>query len=160
MTDEAKKAAALAAYQTLCDALDAENWKYEKHPEDLVVTCSARGDDLPIELIIKVDEERQMARVHSKLPMTVSEDKRVDMAVAVSVANYGMVHGCFDYDFAEGHVFFRMTNAIRGCTLSQKAWMYLVFCACTTIDNYNDKLLMLGKGMITIEKFIEMENQN
>lgn len=159
MTDEAKKAAALAAYQTLCDALDAKNWKYEKHPEELEVTCIARGDDLPMKLVIQVDEKRQALRVLSLLPVTVPEEKRVDMAVAISLINNGIVHGCFDYDVKGGNVLFRIVGTFFGCTLSKDACMYLVLCACQTIDNYNDKLLMLSKGLITVEQFITLKNE-
>lgn len=159
MTDKAKKAAAQKAYQTLCDALDANDWKYQKHPENLFVTCGARGDDLPMDLVIVVFEENQAVQVRSRLPMKVSEEKRAEMAVALAVANYGLVHGCFDFDVSEGDINFRITNTLHGCVLSQEAWMYLVYCACSTIDDYNDKLLMLSKGMLTLEKFVEMENQ-
>ncbi|MBQ7915647.1 MAG: hypothetical protein IJ315_02515 [Firmicutes bacterium] len=159
MADQEKlNQAAVYAYVTLCSALDSKNWKYERHDQDLKITCSATGDDLPMELVIKVDPTKQMVTLLSHLPFTVPEDKRLDAAVAVSLINNCLVDGCFDFDIAEGHIFFRMSNSFIESQLSETVFLYLLFCSCQTIDEYNDKLLMLVKGMITIEKFIEVVN--
>lgn len=159
MTDEMKLQAAVNAYVTLCNALDSQNWKYTKHDSDLKITCTANGEDLPMDLTIKSDPGKQMVMLISRLPFTVPEDKRLDTAVAISVINDRLVDGCFDFDIAGGHIFFRMNNSFMDSKLSEKVYLYLLFCGCKTIDEYNDKLLMLAKGMITIEKFIEVVNK-
>ena len=89
------------------------------------------------------------------LPVTFAEDKRVDGAVAATMINYQIKNGFFDYDMADGHVFFRLPNSFQGSLLSEAAMHYLVMVSCGTIDEYNDKLLMLAKGLIDIDVLLK-----
>lgn len=145
---------AKAAFATLCQALDENQWRYKKDEENLTVECGARGDDLPMELTIKVDAGRRLVMLFSHLPFVIQEDKRLDVAVGISAINNILVDGCFDYNLTNGHIFFRMTNSILESQLSKEVFTYLLFCSCQTIDEYNDKLLMLAKGMISVEQFL------
>ena len=151
------KQQAQATFRALCDAMDAMDWKYKKE-DGLRISAGARGDDLPIDLNIRVDEKLSLIKLLSILDFTVPEDKRVDMAIAVTAANYGMVHGSFDYDILEGRVFFRMVTPYADMELDEEVFRYLLFCAAATVDNYNDKFLMVAKGMHSIEDFLKAEN--
>ncbi len=155
--DELKLQNAKTAYTKLCESMDALEWNYTKNEENLVIECSARGEDLPMDLVIRCDVEMQLIQIFSHLPFSVPEDKLLDFAVVISVINNKMVDGCFDYYITDGNLFFRMTNSFMDNTLSFETIKYLVFCSCATIDSYNDKLLMVAKGMLTMEQFLESE---
>lgn len=155
MADEKKLAAAKSMFATFCQALDSNDWKYKKNEEKLRIDCGARGDDLPMDLVIDVDDERGFVMVISNLPFRIQEDKRVECAAAVCAVNNVLVHGCFDFNVADGNMFFRMTNSFIDSILSEDLCAYMLYCACQTIDEYNDKFLMLSKGMLSLEKFIE-----
>lgn len=148
---------AKAVYETFCDALTADDWKYTRHDEDLVITCGAKGEDLPMDILVRVDAQRQLISVLSRMPLAFDENKRIEGNLAVCVANKGMVHGCFDFDNNNGKIYFRMANSYRGTVISKDLCLYMMYCACSTIDNYNDKFLMLTKGMITLDQFIKSE---
>lgn len=159
MDDAMKRKQAKAVYQTICQAMDADNWHYKKNEEKLTIECGAKGEDLPMDLTIKADADRQLVMVISMLPFTFPEDKRVDAALAISVVNNKLVHGCFDCSLPDGHVFFRICTTFWESLLGQEAAMYLILAACQTIDAYNDKFLMLSKGILTLEQFIQAENE-
>lgn len=159
MTDAEKLELAKGTFATLCRTLDAHEWKYGKNEEKLTVECGAQGEDLPMELTVQVDEGRMLVMLLSQLPFKISEDKRVDAALAIAFVNEQLVDGCFDYDISTGRVFYRMTNSFRDSILDGEVFAYMLFCACKTIDEYNDKLLMLSKGMLTLEQFIDSENK-
>ncbi|MBQ3552749.1 MAG: hypothetical protein IJA35_06360 [Clostridia bacterium] len=78
--------------------------------------------------------------------------------MAIRIVNNGVVDGSFDYDVELGHIFFRMTNSFYDTTIGDEVVVYIILSALHTIDKYNDKLLLLSKGMISLEKFIEQEN--
>lgn len=158
MSDELKLQKARQNYATLCSALDSHEWNYQKHEEDLAITCTARGDDLPVELTVTVDADRELVMVMSRLPVVAPEDKRVETTIAVSAANNIMVNGCFDFDLSNGCLYFRIANSYIDSELGEDLFFYLIMCACTTIDEYNDRFLMLSKGMIDLNKFIELAN--
>ena len=153
MADE-KLARAQKVYQTLCAALDARNWKYKRDEENLRITCSARGDDLPMEINIAVDSNKQLIILLSHLPFIIPEDKRLDVAIATSVVNNKLVDGSFDYDITDGHMFFRMTSSFIESEIGNELFDYMLMCSCYTIDEYNDKFLMLGKGKMSIQDFL------
>lgn len=155
--DEMKLENAQAAYEKLCESMDALNWKYTRDDNSLTIECSARGEDLPMDLVIRCDVEMQLLQLFSRLPFVVPEDKRLDFAIATTVVNNKMVYGCFDYNIADGAVFFRMANCFRGIELGFETIKYMILCSCSTIDDYNDKYLMVAKGMLSLEQFLESE---
>lgn len=152
------KQQAQATFRALCDAMDAMDWKYKKE-DGLQISTGARGDDLPINMIIRLNEKHSLIKLLSFLDFTVPEDKRIDMAIAVAAANYGMVHGCFDYNVLDGSIVFRMVTAYGDMELDTEVFRYLLYCATITVDNYNDKFLMLSKGMLSIEDFLKAEQK-
>ncbi len=145
---------AKTVFATVCQALDKHEWRYKKDEEKLSIECGAQGDDLPMEITIRVDAERRLVMLLSHMPFVIQEDKRLDVAIAVSAINNLLVDGCFDYDVTTGHMFFRMTNSFIESETSAEVFSYMLFCACHTIDEYNDKFLMLAKDMLSMEQFL------
>ena len=160
MADEKTLERAKATYETLCRTLDNMKWKYSKNDETLSVQCGVQGDDLPIEIGIEVDIERTLVILLSRMPFVIQEDKRLDIAVAISAINNGLVDGCFDYDIGTGYVFFRMCNSFIDRDLGETLFAYMVVCSCHHVDEYNDKFLMISKGMLGIEQFIQELNKS
>ena len=146
---------AKATYATLCQAFDNHKWHYEKDEEELTITCEAQSDDLPMEVTVRVDPERRVVLLLSLVPFVVEEDKRIDVAIAVSEINKRLVDGCFDYDVLSGHMFFRMTNSFIESKIGEDVFSYMLLSSCHVIDKYNDKFMLLGRGLITVEQFLE-----
>ena len=154
MAEEKALRQAKAAYDTLCETLKERKWHYEGDDENLEITCGARGDDLPMEIRIRVDPERLIVTLLSELPFSIPEDKRVETALAVSVINYALADGSFDYNFLDGSLVFRMTSSYRESLVSKDMFEYMLYVSCKTIDDYNDKLFMIVKNNMTIEDLI------
>ena len=51
-------------------------------------------------------------------------------------------------------MFFRMTTSFIDSEIGHELFLYLVGCSLGTIDEYNDKFLMISKGLLKIENFI------
>lgn len=147
---EAKK-----VFDSLVNMLDSRDWKYEKFEDELLIRSGIKGDDLPIEFIMVVKPKNQLVQFLSKLPFSMPDDKRVDGAIAVCAANYGLIDGSFDYDISDGEIIFRLNSSYRESVLGPDLFEYMIMVSASTIDNYNDKFFMLAKGMITVEQFLE-----
>lgn len=158
MSEALEMKKAKEVYDTLVRMLDTRDWKYEKHEEDLVIKSGIKGDDLPIEFIIIIKSRQQIVQLLSRLPFEMPEDKRVDGALAINVANYGLNDGSFDYDLRDGEITFRLTSSYRESVLGEDLFEYMIMVSAGTIDKYNDRFFMLAKGMITLQQFIEQEN--
>lgn len=144
-------------FATLCSMLDNRGWHYEKNEEKLLIKSGVKGDDLPIDFIMTVDPQSEIVTFLSLLPFKADEAKRIDMALAVCVANYGLKDGSFDYKVEDGSIIFRLTSSYRGSTLSEDLFEYMLMLSATTVDEYNDKFFMISKGAMSIQQFIESE---
>ena len=154
MTDEKDLKHAKTVYSTLCAMLDENDWHYEKDEDNLTISCSARGEDLPIMIQMEVDAKRHLVTLLSHLPFLVPENRRTALAVAVSQANNGMVDGSFDYDFNKGSIVFRMTSSYIDSLIGKELLDYMVMCSCATVDQYNDKFLIVAKSEMTNEEIL------
>lgn len=150
-------AKAKETFDILCKMLDNREWKYDKFEEDLVIKSGVKGDDFPIEFIVRVNPVSEIVSFLSWLPFKTEEAKRVDMALAVCVANYGLVDGSFDYDISDGSILFRLTSSYRNTVLSEDLLEYMIYIAAGTVDKYNDKFFMIAKNMLTVQQFMESE---
>lgn len=155
MIDEKKMEAAQQVYRTLCAALDNRQWTYGKEEEELLVRFSVNGEDLPMRFIIVVDAERQQVRLLVAMPFAMSEDKRVEGAIAVCAVSGHLADGSFDYDIAEGRILYRQVASYAGSQVGEGLFQYLISCACQTVDEYNEQFLALDKGLISIADFID-----
>lgn len=142
-------------YKTLIRMLDGIDWNYDRDDDKLLIKSGVKGDDFPVEFIVVVQPKQEVVQFLSTLPFKMPEDKRIDGAVATSVVNYRLVHGSFDYDMRDGRIIFRMTSSYRDSKISEELLEYTIMVSAATVDDYNDKLFMLSKGMITLDDFIK-----
>lgn len=157
MADEKKMELAQKVYQTLCDALDSRNWRYMNDDDKLLVHFGVNGDDIPMKFIIVVDADRQLVRLMSPLSFKMSESKRIEGAIATTVASYGMNDGSFDYDMSEGEIVYRLTQCFRDSTIGMGLFHYMIDYSCAVVDAYNEKFLALEKGLMSLQDFIAKE---
>ena len=142
-------------FNTLCNALDARGWKYEKMEEQLAGLFAVSGDDIPMHFQVRVDAERELVRLTSPLMFNMPEDKRIDGALATCAASFPLADGTFDYDLSDGSIAFRMTATYRDSDIGETLFQYMLTCASFVVDEYNDKFMMLAKGKVDIEAFLQ-----
>ena len=152
MADEKEMKKAVEMYGVLCKALDERNWHYQKEEEKLTVKFNVTGDDLSMRFSIVIDPNRQLFRLFSWLPFKMKE-RRMEGAKACCYINHRLIDGCFDYNMEDGSVLFRMVASYRDSLIGTGLVAYLIDCACGTMDKYNDKFLMLEKGMMEPKDF-------
>lgn len=141
------------AFDTLCETLNEMGWTYGKE-DRFTIETGAAGDDIPMILKITIDPDRQLISLLSPFEFTVPEEKRIEVAAAICAINYMLVDGNFDYNVGNGRIIFRITSSIINSLVSKEVFKYLILVSCKTIDDYNDKLLLLSKGEITLESFL------
>lgn len=136
-------------YATICKMFDNLGYRYKRHDDDLVISCTVQGEDIPMDILFVIRSERQIVQLLSPMPFAVPEDKRMEMAIAVTVASNKLVDGSFDFDLADGKIVFRQTSSYMESILGEELFTYMLMVSARTIDEFNDKFLMLAKGMMT-----------
>ena len=76
----------------------------------------------------------------------------VSLEVQVILDFSPMVAGSFDFNPATGGLFFRLTCSYRDSLISKAVYEYMLLVSCGTVDEYNDKLLMIAKGNMSLEE--------
>ena len=158
MSQDVNMERANEVYNNIVNHLNSIGWSFDRHDEDLVITTGIKSEDLPINFLIVVNAKNEVVQFISKLPFNVAENKRVEAAIAVCVANYGLVDGSFDYDIGDGEIRYRLTCSYRGNSIGGDVIEYIIAAASQTVEEYNDRFLMISEGVITLEKFVEMDN--
>lgn len=154
MSDEKGFKQAQDVFKALCTMLDEHDWHYEKNAEKLMVKCGAQGEDLPMELIVRVDADRRLITLVSAMPFIIPENRRSALAVAVSKANYGLPDGSFDYEYTSGKIWFRMTSSYIESLIGKDLFEYMLMCSCFFIDKYNDKFLKVVLSEMTVNEIL------
>lgn len=150
---------ARSTYNTLCHTLDNMKWTYDPDPENMIIRTSARGEDLSIKLRFVVSADRGVMYVKSPMPFDIAENARELIGKAVNIANYSMLNGCFEYDYSDGYLAFRMVVPFENCIISEEVCHYMVSLTCNMVDRFNDKFLAVMKGVMTLDAFQEFANK-
>lgn len=156
MIDEKDLKQAQAVYSTLCEHLDEHKLKYDKKEDKFSVFFTLQGEDLPIDINITVDTERDIIILMSHMPFAVPEDRRASVGFAVSMINCKLVGGSFDYNHFDGDIIFRFTTSYRGSLIGKELFGFMIGCSFNTIDEYNDKLFMVTKIEMTLAQIAEL----
>ncbi len=149
-------------FNTLCQTLDNLRWKYNKEEADgrFSVYTSAVGKDLTMRLTVNIDVDRQLMYLKSPMPFPVPENMRDTMAIAITRANWSMLNGCFEMDFSDGFIAFKMIVPYMSSMISTDVCRYLVLLSCNMIDKFNDKFKAIADGRMTVEELQRFISEN
>ena len=146
---------AAQVYQLIKSHLSSKGMKFDPHDDDKVITMTAQGEDLPMPVLIRVIGDREVLHISSPLPGRIPEDKRIDTAVALAAINNHLMNGNFDLDLDSGLVVYRVCQSFHDNDISEEQIHYLLAIVFITMDEYNDTLFMMAKGMLTLEQLLE-----
>ena len=144
---------AKTAYGTLLAMLDEKKVNYVKSEKDLSVDFRIDGDNGDMGIFIFIDVKRSLVRLFAQVPLRFDGNRRLDGAIATSLANYSLADGSFDFDYNTGRILFRMTSGFADSTLSKSVFEYMVAVTCYTVDEYMLKFSQLFNGKITLKNF-------
>lgn len=136
------------------------NFSQEELEDRFVIRFNMNGDDIPMRFFIYVNPKHQLLTLHSPMPVTFPQDK-IDLGCkAVCAINYRLTDGDFQIDIRDGEVLYNMSNCYAGSLISTEVFNYMLGMSINIVDEYNDKLLMLSKGLIDFDTFKQSLNYN
>jgi len=156
--EEEKLVRAREVFDIMCQALDAKEIRYSKDEEGLAIMAKFTGEDLPMDLIVRIKPELDLILLTSQIPYKIPADKRVEAAAAVGIVNSGILDGCFDFDLTSGSIYFRMTASYLETEISEDLFAYMLYVSAGTIDEFNDKFMKLGMGLIELKDFLSSDD--
>ena len=88
------------------------------------------------------------------MPCRIPDDKMTEALLATHMANNKFRMGEFVLDFERKQVSFALNPLYEDATPREEWFIYLMQLAHMVADEYNDKFMMLAKGMISLQDFI------
>ena len=142
-------------FEVFKNYLTAKDIHFEADDSSLMIRLVVQGEDLPQPTFIRVMPEKEVVMISSPIPSNIPEEKRMDAAIAVVSANYGMINGCFDLDMSDGEIHYRCAQGYMGTDFSDELAAYMLQMVFLITDEFNDKFFLLGKGLLSLEDFLE-----
>jgi len=154
-TDKQKKAAE-AVFNTIIRHLDNGGLKYkvvDAPGDDYMINLTMRGDDLPVDLFIIVDADRELIMVKSPEFTKFDADKIDVAAKAVCCINNAIADGSYALNIDKGNIMWTITSCFRGSLVGEETIRYLIGVSVVTLDKFNDMFLMLNMGVLDLDTF-------
>lgn len=145
---------ATAAYNAVTQYMDEAQLQYERRDDEREAFVTITGADFPVTLLFTVNESAQRVETYSQLPFAIKKEKAVDIAAAVAAVNNRIAYGKFCVYFDKGICTFENSEYITDLEGFGAAYgKAIVAPAYAIIDEYNEKLYALNRGLITVKEF-------
>ena len=131
------------------------NFAQEELEDRFVIRFNMSGDDIPMRFFLYVNPNQRIITLHSPQPVKFSEDKLDIGCKAICAINYRLTDGDFQIDIRDGEVLFNMSNSYADSLISDEVFNYMLGMSINIVDEFNDKLLMLSKGLIDLDTLLE-----
>ena len=155
MTENSYKNA-IRTYKAVLDWFEDNDVTFDRDDSEMCVSSYFTGEDLKMNYTVRVNPEREVLTYESPMPFTVPKEKAVNMAFAVAAINERLANGCFLYDMNADSVRFKMTTCFTGASVvTEEMIAYMIITSTGTVEEYNDKLFLLTKGILDYTDFIE-----
>lgn len=155
------RSCAKQTYLVVKEWLDDQELRYDADDEKMVIELEIGSDDLPVHFKISVNEESERLSCMSHLTFKVKKDYRAVAAACLAMINYDLSLGAFDYDFTDGDLWYRLVTPFHGSVISTDLVDQLIRTVYHTVDEFNDKLFLVGIGQMNLEQFMEfMKNRD
>jgi hypothetical protein len=123
-------------HQAVGAFLYADRWAHEAMPGQPVHRVFYQGDHGRLICFAQARDEENQFVFYSYCPETVPEAKRPAMAEFLTRANYGLVLGNFEMDYADGEVRFKTSIDVEGSVLSAELVKPVIYANVLTMDRY------------------------
>ena len=143
----------------VCGYLDAQEWSYRLREDKPALETGVSGETCVFSICITVVGDPANLGVLIYLPMIVPEARRLEMAEAITRANYDLLNGCFELDFSDGELRYRASMPLADGTVTEEQFRELLFYAIAMADQYARAFnrLLYGDDLSPAEVIAEVE---
>jgi hypothetical protein len=134
----------------LLAAMECIEWKPD-HVDDTTILIRVQGRRFLVTLCVCVDDAARMIACYGILPVQVAPERRLSVAEAIVRINQGLRIGCFDLDFDDGEVRFRVGCDVEGGALTQHMALTMFGAVSGSVDRFGPALMSVIFGQVSPE---------
>ncbi|MEQ9237054.1 YbjN domain-containing protein [Coleofasciculus sp. E2-BRE-01] len=131
-----------------------DDWSFYQIKGQPVLQMGFQGKNGQFTCYARARENEQQFVFYSICPVTVPKSKRRALGEFIARANYGMIIGNFELDFAEGEVAYKTSIDVEGSTLTFPQMKRLVDTNVTMMDQYLPGIKAVIQGDASPEEAI------
>jgi hypothetical protein len=131
-----------------------DDWSFYQIKGQPVLQMGFQGKNGQWTCYARARENEQQFVFYSICPVTVPKSKRRGLGEFIARANYGMIIGNFELDFAEGEVAYKTSIDVEGSTLTFPQMKRLVDTNVTMMDQYLPGIKSVIQGDASPEEAI------
>ncbi len=150
------KEKATKIYNIFCNKIIENNLKTAKEDDKLRVSFSAMGKDDPMNFRIMIEEKSQLIKIRSYIPISIPDEKKDVVAIALCVVNSRITDGNFDYDSQQKMVFFRITNSFKDVDIDEDIVEYLLNYSLFIVDKFDTVIKTFSAGIMSFEELLDI----
>lgn len=143
-----KKASEL--YPVVKKFFDDDDWRYEELPVEnqtpKIIRADFQGENGVWRCYAEVHEEQHIVIFYSILDTRIPEKRRPAVAEFLVRANYGLMIGNFEMDFADGETRYKTSINVEGDRLSTALMKMLVYVNLATFNRYLLGIMQVAYG--------------
>jgi len=132
------------------EAMECIEWRPED-VDDTTIFIRVRARRFLFTLGICVDDAARTVACYGLLPVQVDAGQRLKVAEAIVRINQGLRIGCFDLDFDDGEVRFRVGCDVAGGALTRQMALTMFGAVSEAIDRYGPALMSVIFGQVSPE---------
>jgi len=145
-------------FQTMVNFFTEDDWSYTKIQGEPALYMAFEGDNGSWNCYAKAREDEEQFVFYSICPIKVPKTKRRTLGEFIARANYGMMIGNFELDFADGEIRYKTSIDVEGDRLSFALIQQLVYANVTMMDKYLPGIkLVLESGMSPEDAIAQIE---
>jgi tellurite resistance protein len=135
-------------YAGMVDFFRADDWPFQDLEDEPVLQMAYQGENGRWNCVAKARESAQQLVFYSVCPIQVPVEKRQAIAEFITRANYGLIVGNFELDFADGEVRYKTSLDIEETELTFVLIKQIVYANVLTMDKYLPGILKVIYGEV------------
>lgn len=118
------------------DYLSGRDLNVTEDPDDGTMSFSVELDVASFDVHVRADEPERHVIVHAVVPHSIPELHRIEVALFLTRANYGLGSGCFEFDLDDGEVRFRSSIDLGDVELTDALFEPLIGYTLAAMSRY------------------------
>jgi len=123
-------------FEAIINFFTEDDWAYTKIQGEPTLRLAFQGQNSKWTCYAKAREQQQQFVFYSICPVKVPETKNLAIAEFIARANFGMIIGNFELDFADGEIRYKTSIDVEGANLIFTQIKRLVYANVMMMDQY------------------------
>ena len=125
------------------------SWEYQRFPSHTLIRMGFEGRSGNWYCFVRSYEQDERLVVYSICPVRCAEAQRENLAIFLTLANYGLIIGNFEMNWDNGELRYKTSVDVEGGELTMTMCQQLLQTNCAVMDRYFAALLGVIHGQLS-----------